>query len=275
MRNVVEFPTVAFPVIDYRVPRYVMEIASRTGTLAAEITLTLANIGKAIKVVEELKKLSSNFDYFEVRFHLKPLPQYDFAVSYDGRNQALKKIIEVIDFLSERVGPGFLTVHSPGFDGFDIVTSEVIESLGVAVSEASKKGMVLCLENMASGWTSRPENLVEVAGKSGISIVLDIGHFNSSECCRMKQWQRREVIEALGVFTVGAHIYDHEEGGHIPASDHYLLWDALEALFLTRASWWVIEHTDKDSFFRTYSIIKEFLEYKRGGGEFKHGYSAG
>lgn len=120
---------------------------------------------------------------------------------------------------------------------------------------------------MASGWTSKPENLIEAAERSSVSLVLDVGHFNSSDCCRLSHWSGREIVEALGNFAVGAHIYECEHGGHMPALDHYLLWDVFEALWLTKATWWVIEHPDRESFFATYSIIKEFLEYKKEGGE--------
>lgn len=258
-------PTIAFPVIDYMIPDFALEVAEETGTLAAEITLTSANINRAHGVIKRLMELGKVFNQCEIRFHLKPLPQYDFVASDNQRVEATEKIKKVVNFLTEKIAPCFLTIHSPGIWDSEVFLNEAFEDLKALCRKAMQNGVVICLENMASGWTSDPERLIEVADKSGVSIVLDIGHFNSSECCRFNLWHRREVVEALGVFTVGAHIYEYEHNGHIPAKDHYLLWDALEALFLTKASWWVIEHNDRESFFDTYSIIKEFLEYKKGG----------
>ncbi len=245
------------------IPDFALKVAEETGALAAEVTLTSANINQVEKVLKKLKGLSKDFENYEIRFHLKPLPHYDFAVSRDQRINAIKKIEKVVSFLAEKYAPCFLTIHS-GICGTEDFLNEAIEDLETFCKKATQNGVVICLENMASGWTSQPEKLVEVAEKSKIPIVLDIGHFNSSECCRLNLWRRREVVEALGGFTIGAHIYDHEHNGHVPAKDHYLLWDALESLCLTKATWWVIEHRDRESFFDTYFIVKEFLKCQRG-----------
>lgn len=259
-------PTIAVSVPGFKVPGYIYKMAEKTGVLAAEITLSSSTVSDALKLAELLVRDGKGFKKCEVRFHSKSITALDFATPGDAGMIACERLSKMIKAITENYGPTYLTIHSPSSLSSSEV-DEALERLHKLSKYASRQGAVLCLENLSFGWTSKPENLIRAAEKAKTSLVIDIGHINSSDDCRSGIFTRRTFIEAVGAYAVAAHIYEHEDTGHCSTDDCHLVWDALEALMFTPASWWVIELEKEEAFMQTFKLLESFLNHLNGIGQ--------
>ncbi len=138
-----------------------------------------------------------------------------------------------------------------------------ITGLRGLVNLADNMGLRICLENLASGWTSRPELFAELLRNSGCKGTLDVGH---ARVCRQVVSGGCEVED----FTLpqaelfrNAHIYHEEDPilGHVPPIDLADIQDRLRLLRrLPLCDWWVLELRTEADLLQTLSVTREFFE---------------
>lgn len=236
-------PTIAVPIKNstcYALPPCFDYLKERTGYAALEITITPSSMSKVRSFIRQLQST-------EVRFHLSPRPEFDICAG----QTAFEKVKQVIDSLAGMASPTFLTLHS-----FKPPDRESVEAVKELNKQSLRKGVVISLENLASGWTAEPEKLLDFAETTGVRLTVDIGHLNTSDQVRSGRYSRAEIIEMLGPFACSAHIYEHEENGHQAADDLFIMLDALQLLRLSPADWWVIELEDTEDFRKMFELIE-------------------
>lgn len=244
-------PVIAAPVkktTEYKVPPCAEFLIQETGVCALELTVTPSSLTRARRFV---RKLESEFKNLELRFHLVPRPEYDICAAGEIGEKAREKVASVVNFISEFASPAFLTVHSLAASD-----EESVEGVKELNKQALRKGVVISLENLASGWTSEPLRLLEFASATGVRLTIDIGHLNTSEAVRSGRYTRAAIVEMLGPFACAAHIYEHEENGHQAADDLLIMLDALHVLKLTSADWWVIELDEAGDFRKMFELVR-------------------
>ena len=264
-------PTLAVPLKACSPDRRVDVLAERTGTLACEFTFTPSSLREVVSCARAVVSGTSPYGRGdgesdvsgEVRFHARAMPALDFALPGEEGEGACVRLRKAITEIGERFGPTYLTIHS-GIDEDELDMAVALERLANLRDLAASRGIVLCLENLACGWTSNPSNLVRAAQESGVRLTVDIGHINSCENCRSGTYTRRSFIEEIGVFVAAAHVYEYEDEGHRCDHDCALTWDALEALLLTDADWWVVELFDEDAFAMMLEEVEAFLAHAFG-----------
>jgi sugar phosphate isomerase/epimerase len=134
-----------------------------------------------------------------------------------------------------------------------------LEALSNLVQYAKRLGTRLCLENLAWGWTSRPELFEKLIRKTGAGVTLDLGHARVSPWIRSHHNTLEDFIQPHPEKIFNAHIY-HEEGptGHIPPSSLADLEPRLNLLKRLSCDWWVLElHNEKD-LLATLLVIRDY-----------------
>jgi len=169
--------------------------------------------------------------------------------------------------LISRLGGRFVTVHvGLGRDSMQGISWEkTVSRLSNLTATATNLGIRVCLENLAWGWTARPELYEKLLRKSGCWGTLDIGH---AQVCTSVSSGAYDVAD----FAVpnperirNAHIY-HEETveGHVPPRQHADIEQRLRLLAsLPMCDWWVVELREEEAFLQTLTHVREFLQESR------------
>jgi len=126
----------------------------------------------------------------------------------------------------------------------------------------------LCLENLAWGWTSRPELFEKLIRKSGCWGTFDMGHAQVSLSVTTQQYRVEDFIAPHADRFLNVHIYHREDGDrHLsPASLADLEDRLLLVRRLPRCDWWVLELREREPLLSTLKVVNEFLTRKPQNG---------
>jgi sugar phosphate isomerase/epimerase len=97
----------------------------------------------------------------------------------------------------------------------------------------------ICLENLAWGWTSKPNLFEKLIRLSGAGVTLDIGHALVCESVQSQQYAVEDFVTPHLNRVFNAHVY-HEEIpglGHMPPERIEDIEDRL-ALLSNAGCWW-------------------------------------
>lgn len=248
--------TISYPVKNPRtfvVNGILKYLSDNYGYVALEITVSRSTFSYARSLVNKVQKEFDGFPLY-LRFHTPVTEDYDPFLNRES-------IQSLISFISENYNGGYLIVHSksgpPADEGIELAKELVLSS--------RTKGVVLCLENLAVGWSSVPELFEKILIKTGLKGVLDVGHLFSSDAFKFKRSKVIDAVENLLPYLSGAHVYEYESGGHHPALDPYLIGNVLTTLKNGGVNWWTIELEDENSFFATLKTIEQLFKLCYGG----------
>lgn len=161
----------------------------------------------------------------------------------------------------------FLTIHvGLGRNSTNNLSwNRTIDGLAELVRFANGMGVRLCLENLAWGWTSRPELFEKLIRKSGAWATLDIGHARVSPYVMTQHYALEDFVVPQPERFLNAHIYHEETGNqHLPARKMAEIKDRLELLTeLDSCDWWVLELREKRALLETLAVVREFLQERK------------
>ena len=155
----------------------------------------------------------------------------------------------------------YITIHiGLGRDStFDLCWEHTLAKLRDLVQFAGRFYLRLCLENLAWGWTSRPELYEKLLRKSGAWATLDIGHAQVCPSVVSQQYRVADFVRPHPERIHNAHVYDTENSkGHVPPQCLADIRDRLNLLgSLPLCDWWVLELREEEALRATLAIIKE------------------
>jgi len=127
----------------------------------------------------------------------------------------------------------------------------------------------VCLENLAWGWTSKPNLFEKLIRRSSAGVTLDIGHAYVCESVSSQQYGIEDFVSPHGDRVFNAHIYHTELPGigHVPPERLDEIEDRLALLEHIGCSWWVIEIKTPAELLQTKRIIDEYLNRAAGNPE--------
>ncbi len=127
--------------------------------------------------VREMQQVLQTLSPLEVRYHCA-FAQTDLGDDDPAKAALALKIFQATCRLVAAVGGRYLTVHiGLGRDSTtDLGWERTVARLRDLVQFAANARLRLCLENLAWGWTSRPDLYEKLLRKSGAWATLDIGH---------------------------------------------------------------------------------------------------
>ena len=203
---------------------------------------------------------------------LRPLEvRYHFAfhridLGHESSEEARKAadVLRRACALTARLGGRYLTIHvGLGRDStMDMSWERTIEGLRDLVRFGKDLSVKICLENLAYGWSSRPELYEKLIRKSGSLAVLDIGHARVSPSIENRLYDIEDFVTPHPEKFMGAHVYHKEEGDdHLPPSGLEEMQDRLSLLTaLPSCRWWTLELREENALVRTLGVVREFLD---------------
>ena len=210
-----------------------------------------------------LVRTISSLRPLEVRYHCAfkkiDLGDLDGDSSQDAMN-IFRRVCRLVSKLEGR----FLTIHvGLGRDTtIDLSWNRTIERLATLVRFGNGMGVRVCLENLAWGWTSRPELFEKLIRKSGCWATFDLGHALVSPSVLTQQYRVRDFVLPHAEKILNGHVYHEEKDNrHLPPGKLEDLRDRLRMLLeLPRCDWWVLELKEDQPLLRTLDVVREFLQ---------------
>jgi sugar phosphate isomerase/epimerase len=203
----------------------------------------------------------------EVRYHCA-FRDLDLGDEDDSRADEAMKVFKRVSRIVSRLDGRFMTVHlglgrkSPEGLSWD----RTINSLAELVSYADGMGVRLCLENLASGWSSRPQLFEKLVRKSGAGVTLDIGHARVCQSVQCRVNELEDFVAPHPERVVNAHIYHEEvDDRHLPPESVDDIRGRLDLLTSLSCGWWVLELREEAPLLATLKAVRQYLE--NGGNE--------
>lgn len=209
------------------------------------------------------------FQPLYVRFHC-PFVKVDLGHDDPIRAAEAGEIFQSIVRLVSKAGGGILSIHiglgrnSTG----PLSWSATLSNLRNLIQYGAEHHVRVCLENLAWGWTSRPNLFEKLVRMSGAGITLDIGHAQSCESVQSQQYAVEDFVTPHAERVLGAHVYHEEieDKGHIPPQDPEDMASRLDLLLEIGCPWWTLELHDPQALLQTRDMVVQYLE-SRGGSD--------
>ena len=161
----------------------------------------------------------------------------------------------------------YLTIHvGLGHDTTRRLSWNItMNNLREIVQFGADHGVKICLENLAWGWTSRPNLFEKLVRRTGAGITFDIGHAHACESIESHYFDAGDFVLPHSERVFNAHIYHTEISGigHLPPKRLEEIENRLEILLSVGCSWWVIEISEVEGLLQTKQIIDVYLETQR------------
>jgi sugar phosphate isomerase/epimerase len=200
-------------------------------------------------------------DPLEIRYHC-PFHKIDIGHNVREKSDLAISIFQKIIRLISRKGGGYLSIHvGLGRDStIPLSWDTTTYNLKNLVQYGRERRVKVCLENLAWGWTSKPNLFEKLIRKSGALVTIDIGHAVVCESVSSQLFNVADFILPHSESLVTAHLYDREtEQGHIPPKKLSDIQDRLDLLAKTGCDWWVIEIREVEGLLKTKAMIDEYL----------------
>jgi sugar phosphate isomerase/epimerase len=158
-------------------------------------------------------------------------------------------------FLTLHVGLGHNTTHILSWE-------RTITNLRSLVQYGADRGVKVCLENLAWGWTSKPNLFEKLIRRTGAGVTFDIGHAQACESVSNQYFSPEDFVSPHPDRVHNAHIYHTEISGlgHVPPDGIEDIKERLDTLRQTGCLWWVIEIRDAQQLLRTKQILDGYIE---------------
>ncbi|HID31629.1 MAG TPA: sugar phosphate isomerase/epimerase [Desulfobacterales bacterium] len=216
---------------------------------------TPAEESKWVKDLAALKPL-------EIRYHC-PFYRIDLGHHDPWEAKAAEAIFRRIIHLVSKAQGEYLTIHiGLGHDSTERLAWEAsVENLARVVQYGGTRNVKVCLENLAWGWTSRPNLFEKLIRGSGAAVTFDIGHAHACESVRSHHYAFEDFVTPHSERVFNAHIYHTEVSGlgHIPPDGLEDIQDRLAILQNIGCEWWVAEIREPNGLVKTKGVIDEYL----------------
>jgi sugar phosphate isomerase/epimerase len=201
-------------------------------------------------------------DPLEIRYHC-PFKQVDLGHENAAEVKAAVALFRRIIRLIAKADGNYLTLHvGLGHDTTRILSwNSTIDNLRQLVQFGADCGIKICLENLAWGWTSKPNLFEKLIRKTSAGVTFDIGHAYACEAVNSQYYAAEDFITPHLDRVFNAHIYHTEITGigHMPPNRIEDIEQRLEILQAAGCLWWVIELTNVEGLLQTKKFIDAYL----------------
>ena len=198
----------------------------------------------------------------EVRYHC-PFYHIDIGHNEPSEAKAAEHIFQRIIRLVSRAGGRYLSIHiGLGRDSTEPLSWDTtLDNLRRLVQYGAERHISVCLENLAWGWTSKPNLFEKLIRKSGAGVTFDIGHAEACESVQSQQYEIQDFVTPHPERVRNAHLYHTEISGvgHIPPNTLTDIEDRLNLLEKIGCDWWALEIKDVEGLLKTKEIVDHYL----------------
>ncbi len=212
------------------------------------------------RLVNSLSRLAP----LEVRFHLF-FPGWELGDSDTRKARSSKHMFYAALELIAKLAGRYATLHV-GLDRNSmegISWNATIFRLRDIAIMGRRHGIRVCLENLITGWTAKPNLYEKLIRKANCWGTLDVGHAHVCSSVTTKAYDIEDFALPHPEKILSAHIY-HEEttAGHMPPDDYSDLDNRLRLLQrLPLCDWWVLELREEKSLLQTLDCVRAFLKH--------------
>ncbi len=207
-------------------------------------------------------KQFSRLNSIEVRYHC-PFYRIDLGHEDPLEARTAETVFHRIIRLVSKVHGRFLTIHvGLGHDYPESLSWErTIHNLRRLVQRGADYGVKVCLENLVSGWTSRPHLYEKLIRRTGAGVTFDVGHALASESVNSHQYAVEDLVTPHADRVFNAHVYHTEVPGrgHAPPDCLKDIEGRLAVLQNTGCNWWTLEVREVDGLLQTKKIVEDYL----------------
>lgn len=202
----------------------------------------------------------------EIRYHC-PFKKIDIGHEDPAQAKAARALFRRIIRLVAKADGKYLTIHvGLGHDTTRILSwNATINNLRQLVQYGFEYGVKICLENLAWGWTSKPNLFEKLIRKSGAGVTFDIGHAHACEAIDSQYYTAEDFVAPHPDRVLNAHIYHTEIAGvgHVSPDRIQDIEQRLDILQKTACRWWVIELGDAEKLIQTKKLLDAYLKTRR------------
>lgn len=244
------------------------QFALDLGLQGVDWTIDLASLPLNSAEEQNLAAKIHRLHPLEVRLHAA-LPGLDLGDDNPEQARVSAQILQRLCRLAARLRLQYLTIHL-GLGRESTASLEweaTLVQLRALVRFASRFWIRLCLENLAWGWTSRPDLFEKLVRKTGAWATFDLGHAQVCQAVASTQYTPADFVLPQPERVVNAHVYHLEdERGHLPPTSLADLAPRLDLLrSLPLCDWWVLELHDEAALRQTLSVVQEYLQATPAG----------
>jgi len=211
-------------------------------------------------VENSIQKPDITFEYIDWGLHYYPkvikneciigfhAPIIELGNPKDKNKTCLITLKNIID---EIKGYNYLTIHL--HNGREPDRDVLINNLLEISDYAKRSNITLCIENLRTGFSSNPNNIIELADICDCNITFDIGHVNYKD--------RGEFIDLFSDRIYNVHVYELEKNkvGHIAPNNLDNLRPVLDKLLDNKCDFWLIELMKMDEIINTKNMLENYL----------------
>ena len=209
-----------------------------------------------------MKEISA-LEPLEIRYHC-PFERVDLGHDDAAKAEEAEVLFRRIIRLISKAGGRYVTIHiGLGHDSTEPLSWETtIDKLRRLVNYGRTLRVRVCLENLAWGWTSKPNLFEKLIRRSGAAVTLDIGHAHACESVQSQQYAIEDFVSPHGDKVCNAHIYHTEIPGlgHIGPKKREDIESRLSLLESIGCEWWVIEIREGGQLLEARRIVDEYLD---------------
>lgn len=246
-----------------RLRRFALEV----GLEGVDWSFTQKELPQNPKEASGIARKLSELRPLEVRYHAA-FPTVDLGHDDPRKAQAAFRIFEQVCRLVSKLDGQCLTIHvGLGRNTTeDLSWDRTLENLSRLNTVAQRLGVRLCLENLAWGWTSRPELFEKMLRHCGLWGTFDIGHAVVSPSIVSERFDLHDFLTPHAERILNAHVYHLElDDRHFPPESVEDVADRLDLLrTLPACEWWVLELRDEPSVRSTLDVIRSYLQKDNG-----------
>lgn len=245
------------------------DFAREHGFAGVDWTFEEDTLPRSLAAEHDLALTLGALQPLEVRYHCALSRTDPGEVDPEQAARAATRLRQVCRLVA-RLGGRHLTIHV-GLGRASTVNlgwEESLASLEELGRYASNLRVNLCLENLAWGWTSRPDLYEKLIRKTGAWGTLDIGHARVSPAVISGHYEVEDFVTPHPGRILNAHVYHEEnEDGHQPPQRLEDLRDRLALLRqLPNCDWWVLELREEGALMKTLGVVRKFFRQGAGTG---------
>ena len=236
------------------------EFAQQHDFCGIDYSFDLENLPRTPALETEWAKEISSLEPLEVRYHC-PFERVDLGHDDTKKAEEAEMLFRRIIRLVSKAGGKFVTIHI-GHDSTEPLSWDTtIEKLRRLVNYGRTMRVRVCLENLAWGWTSKPNLFEKLIRRSGADVTLDIGHAHACESVQSNQYSVEDFVSPHADKVCNAHIYHTEipDIGHVVPQKREDIEDRLALLRSIGCDWWVIEIRQSGPLLAARKIVDEYL----------------
>ncbi len=198
-------------------------------------------------------------------------PYTDLEIGHrDGEYAAaaLRVLQEYVEVTAE-VGGRHLNLHvgSHGLAPEECDWDVLCRNLARLLQHATRRGVLLTVENLRVGLTSDPETYARLLRTTGAPACFDLGHAQGSEWVRAGRGSAADVLRSIPTRVAAAHVYHIEIGDtHHPPREVADMATTLDALVAVGCDWWVVELHTRENLEQTRRVLDAYLAGRGAAG---------